>query len=219
VSPDVGVFKRHPRAGRWFHNAGAAGKFLKTKSSGRSAFSSAAARNTKAPAALVFRYVLCAVITWIKKGMTMKQQLLAAAACLFIGSPALAMTETECADMWLQADANSDGTLTAAESERQAAWMRMAEKPMAADGTMNEAMFKENCMANVFATAKLDEGAPLEGANSFTEGQAKDRVIAAGMTAPSTLTKDEKGIWRGTATEGGKSMQVAVDYKGNVVAQ
>ena len=149
----------------------------------------------------------------------MKQKLLAAAACLFISGPAFAMTETECADMWLQADANADGTLAVTESERYPAWMRMADKPMAADGTMNEAMFKENCMADVFATAKVDEGAPLEGANSFTEDQAKDRVIAAGMAAPSTLTKDDKGIWRGTATEDGKSMQVAVDYKGNVVAQ
>jgi hypothetical protein len=149
----------------------------------------------------------------------MKQKLLAAAACLFISGPAFAMTETECADMWLQADANADGTLAVTESERYPAWMRMAEKPMAADSTMTEAMFKENCMADVFATAKVDEGAPLEGANSFTEDQAKDRVIAAGMTAPSVLTKDDKGIWRGTATEGGKSMQVAVDFKGNVVAQ
>jgi hypothetical protein len=149
----------------------------------------------------------------------MKQHLLAAAACLFISSPALAMTETECADLWKQADANADGTLAAEETGRYAAWMRMAEKPMEADGTMNEAIFKENCMANVFVTAKMDEGAPLEGANSFTEDQAKDRVLAAGMTAPSTMTKDDKGIWRGMATQGGKSMNVAVDYKGNVVAQ
>jgi hypothetical protein len=151
--------------------------------------------------------------------MTMKRNLLAAAAFLFVSGPALAMTETECADMWKQADANADGALATAETERYAAWMRMAEKPMMADGTMNEAMFKENCMANVFVNAAVDEGAPLEGANSFTEEQAKDRVIAAGMTAPSTLTKDEKGVWRGTATQAGKSMTVAVDYKGNVVAQ
>ncbi len=149
----------------------------------------------------------------------MKNKLLAAAACLFMSSPALAMTDAECMAMWKQADVNSDGTLTATETDRYAAWMRMAEKPMPADGIMNEALFQENCMADVFAASKVDEGAPLEGANSFTEGQAKDRVIAAGMSAPSTMTKDEKGIWRGTATQDGKSMNVAVDYKGNVVAQ
>jgi hypothetical protein len=151
--------------------------------------------------------------------MTMKRNLLAAAAFLLVSGPSLAMTETECADMWKQADANADGKLAADESGRYAAWMRIAEKPMMADGTIDEALFKENCMANVFVTATVDEGAPLEGANSFTEEQAKDRVMAAGMTAPSTMTKDEKGIWRGTATQGDKSMSVAVDYKGNVVAQ
>jgi hypothetical protein len=151
--------------------------------------------------------------------MTMKQKLLAATACLFISGPAFAMTDVECAAMWNEADVNGDGTLAATENERYAAWMRIAEKPMATDGAMNEAMFKENCMADVFVAAKVDEGAPLEGANSFTENQAKDRVVAAGMTAPSALTKDDKGIWRGTATEDGESMQVAVDYKGNVVTK
>lgn len=146
-------------------------------------------------------------------------KLLCTAACLLMGSPAIAMTDVECTSMWKQADVNSDGTLNGAETERYAAWMRMAEKPMTTDGTINEAVFRENCVADVFVTAKVDEGAPLEGANSFTEEQAKDRVLAAGFTAPSTMTKDDKGIWRGTASQGGKSMQIAVDYKGNVVAQ
>ena len=34
----------------------------------------------------------------------------------------------------------------------------------------------------------------------------------------SALTKDDQGIWRGTATKDGKHVKVAVDYKGNVVA-
>jgi hypothetical protein len=33
----------------------------------------------------------------------------------------------------------------------------------------------------------------------------------------SDLKKDDDGIWRGTASQGGKSVQIAVDYKGNVV--
>jgi putative membrane protein len=32
------------------------------------------------------------------------------------------------------------------------------------------------------------------------------------------MKKDDDGIWRGTATRDGKSIPVAVDYKGNVVA-
>ena len=58
---------------------------------------------------------------------------------------------------------------------------------------------------------------PLEGANSFTEAQAKQRIIDAGYTAVSVLAKDERGVWRGTATKAGKSASVGVDFKGNVV--
>ena len=58
----------------------------------------------------------------------------------------------------------------------------------------------------------------MKGANSFTEGQAKDRAIAhGGVDSVSDLKKDDDGIWRGTASQGGKSVQIAVDYKGNVV--
>ena len=97
--------------------------------------------------------------------------------------------------------------------------MRIANKPLGADGAMNEKMFQENCKADVFTTAAIDEGAPLEGANSFTESQAKDRGVAAGLSSVSALTKDDKGIWRGTAMKDGKSVNVAVDFKGNVVTQ
>jgi hypothetical protein len=62
-------------------------------------------------------------------------------------------------------------------------------------------------------------GAPLKGANSFTEGQAKDRAVAYGATEVASLKKDDDGVWRGMAKEDGKSGEVAVDYKGNVVFQ
>jgi len=60
---------------------------------------------------------------------------------------------------------------------------------------------------------------PLAGANSFTESQARDRIEASGYTAVTALAKDEQSIWRGMAMKGGKSVRVALDYKGNVVAQ
>jgi opacity protein-like surface antigen len=59
-------------------------------------------------------------------------------------------------------------------------------------------------------------GAPVAGANSFTEGQAKSRIEARGYTNVSSLTKDNKGIWRGTAMKDGKSFQVSLDFQGNV---
>lgn len=59
----------------------------------------------------------------------------------------------------------------------------------------------------------------VEGENSFTEDQAKERITAAGYTDVSALTLDDKGIWRATASKGGTSMSVGLDYQGNVVAQ
>jgi periplasmic protein CpxP/Spy len=58
-----------------------------------------------------------------------------------------------------------------------------------------------------------------KGANSFTEGQAKSRINSAGFTDVSDLKKDDQGVWRGTATRGGKQEQVGFDYKGNIGAQ
>jgi hypothetical protein len=62
-------------------------------------------------------------------------------------------------------------------------------------------------------------GAPVAGANSFTEDQAKSRIEARGFTNVAGLTKDSDGVWRGTATQGGKSVKVSVDFQGNVVSQ
>ena len=46
-------------------------------------------------------------------------------------------------------------------------------------------------------------GAPVAGANSFTEGQAKSRIETNGFTNVSDLQKDGNGVWRGKAIEGG----------------
>jgi hypothetical protein len=62
-------------------------------------------------------------------------------------------------------------------------------------------------------------GAPVAGANSFTEGQAKSRIEARGFTNVVGLKKDSDGVWRGTATQDGKSVKVSVDFQGNVVSQ
>jgi hypothetical protein len=60
-------------------------------------------------------------------------------------------------------------------------------------------------------------GAPAAGANSFTEGQAKSRLEKDGYTNISELTKDGDGLWRGNAQRGGQTVEVAVDYQGNIV--
>ena len=60
--------------------------------------------------------------------------------------------------------------------------------------------------------------APVAGKNSFTEAQARSRIEAHGYTNVSGLKKDDNSIWRGTATKGGTSVDVALDYQGNIVA-
>jgi hypothetical protein len=60
-------------------------------------------------------------------------------------------------------------------------------------------------------------GAPASGANSFTENQAKSRIEERGFANVSELTKDDQGVWRGTAERDGKKVQVMLDFQGNVV--
>jgi hypothetical protein len=61
-------------------------------------------------------------------------------------------------------------------------------------------------------------GAPVAGANSFTEAQAKSHIEAAGYSGVSGLTKDKDGVWRGKASKAGTSMSVSIDFQGNVIA-
>lgn len=58
-----------------------------------------------------------------------------------------------------------------------------------------------------------------KGANSFTEGEARSRLEKSGFTDAKNLKKDGDGIWRGTAMQGGKQVNVGLDFKGNVAAQ
>ena len=66
------------------------------------------------------------------------------------------------------------------------------------------------------ATPK-SEVPPLTGANSFTQNQVSERISAAGYAGATDLKKDDNGVWRGKATKDGRSVSVAVDFKGNIV--
>ena len=58
--------------------------------------------------------------------------------------------------------------------------------------------------------------APVPGANSFTEGQAKSRIEGAGYSDVTALKKDDNGVWTGSAKKGGQMVTVKVDFQGNV---
>jgi len=60
-------------------------------------------------------------------------------------------------------------------------------------------------------------GAPAAGANSFTKAEATSRIEKAGYTNVAGLIKDKDGIWRGKASKGDTTVDVALDYQGNVV--
>jgi len=62
-------------------------------------------------------------------------------------------------------------------------------------------------------------GAPVAGRNSFTEGQAKSRIESNGYSNVTSLMKDDSGVWRGKAQKDGKSVDVSLDFQGNVVAK
>lgn len=61
--------------------------------------------------------------------------------------------------------------------------------------------------------------APVPGANSFTEGQAKARMEERGYTQLTDIRKDDQGIWRARGMKDGQSVGVALDYQGNIVTQ
>jgi hypothetical protein len=73
--------------------------------------------------------------------------------------------------------------------------------------------------AQTNSTTSTPANHPLvAGANSFTEAQAQDRIEKAGFTQVKGLKKDAQGIWRGTAMQSGKQVNVALDFQGNVAA-
>jgi hypothetical protein len=71
-----------------------------------------------------------------------------------------------------------------------------------------------NAAVNTTATAQPD--APVKGANSFTEGQAAERIKEKGFSDVAGLMKDNDGIWRGKAKKDGKDVDVSLDFQGNV---
>ena len=65
-------------------------------------------------------------------------------------------------------------------------------------------------------TERNSAAAPVAGANSFTEGEAKSRIEARGFANITQLRKDDQGIWRGKASRNGTMVDVALDFQGNV---
>ena len=62
----------------------------------------------------------------------------------------------------------------------------------------------------------VNDGSAKAGANSFTEGQARQHIVNSGYSNVTGLTKGQDGVWRGMASHNGAQVNVAMDFKGNV---
>jgi opacity protein-like surface antigen len=84
------------------------------------------------------------------------------------------------------------------------------QNPPAQDSPQNSAINRED-------SSNRQVNAPVAGANSFTEGQAKSRIEKMGFADVTDLKKDDNGVWRGRAMKGGQMVDVSVDFQGNVI--
>jgi len=66
------------------------------------------------------------------------------------------------------------------------------------------------------ANVNKTTAAPVEGKNSFTEGQVISRLEENGYSNVTGLMKDEQSVWHASASKMGKQVDVAVDYQGNI---
>ncbi len=62
----------------------------------------------------------------------------------------------------------------------------------------------------------VNDGSAKPGANSFTEGQARQHIVNSGYSDVTGLAKGQDGVWRGRASHNGAQVDVAMDFKGNV---
>ena len=88
--------------------------------------------------------------------------------------------------------------------------MAQTQNPPAQDSPQNSAINSQD-------SSNRQVNAPVAGANSFTESQARSRIEKMGFADVTDLKKDDNGVWRGRAMKGGQMVDVSVDYQGNVI--
>lgn len=116
------------------------------------------------------------------------------------------------------AAADTAGATQSAATNAGAATANAADA--AASGPMNPGGAVSPPASNAAVDTNADaDPATAAASNSFTEGQAKGHIENAGYTEVTGLTKTADGLWTATAKKGGKTMQVALDFKGAVTAK
>ncbi len=87
---------------------------------------------------------------------------------------------------------------------------------LAASGALAQSQTPSTSQTTPAANTEQNPGAPVAGKNSFTEDQAKSRIEEAGYTDVTGLKLDDQGVWRATASKDGKTVNVSLDFQGNV---
>ncbi len=121
-----------------------------------------------------------------------------------------------CDSAFRELDTDGNGFLSEAEAPRDTARGMVDGIPRSAEGLSRD-HYLQICTSSTWAEETPEAGAPFEGANSFTEEQARDLAVAWNITEVSPLVLDDQGIWRGTGKLNESAVAVAIDYKGNVV--
>src|SRR3954468_6988131 len=80
--------------------------------------------------------------------------------------------------------------------------MAQTQNPPAQDSPQNSAINSQD-------SSNRQVNAPVAGANSFTESQAKSRIENMGFANVTDLKKDDNGVWRGRAMKGGQMVMSA----------
>lgn len=129
---------------------------------------------------------------------------------------ALAASPAVQAQSTTNTDSNPPGTAAGRAADSTLGTNMTGTNPGGANAGQNAAGGDSN---QAIATTTANASQPAHGANSFSQGQAQDRIASQGFQNVSNLKLDQDGVWRGTATKSGQQVGVWLDYKGNVGQQ
>jgi hypothetical protein len=156
------------------------------------------------------------------RSVPMKLIFASVAAICLISSPTFAETEEDCRSRWRTADVDGNGALEAKVDAPEYVKMLNSSTPVSRDE------FLKRCQSGAFAalaqpsstaeTKDLGKGDITPGP-ALTKEDASKKLKASGYGNVDDLKLDDKGVWRGTGVANGKSVSVAVDPQGDVLAQ
>jgi hypothetical protein len=146
---------------------------------------------------------------------------IAAGLLIALHGPVLAEPEDICRARWVTADVDANGALDPKIDKPEYVQALAVNAPISRDD------FLKLCQSGALASLPLPSN-PAEnrdlGKGDITPGPALSKDVAlkklkaSGFGDVADLTLDDTGVWRGTAVANGKTVPVAVDPQGDIVA-